>query len=50
MSRKLNINIVESEGKSDELPQVAEEHLHCGTNSVPRRVGYSVFKSVYLLS
>lgn len=25
--RKLNINILESEGKSDELPQVAEEHL-----------------------
>lgn len=49
-SRKFNITMVESEGKSNELPQVAEEHLHSGTNSILRHVGYSIFKSVHLLS
>lgn len=50
LSRKLTINIMESEGKSDELSQVAEEHLHSETNSIPRYAGYSIRKRVHLLS
>lgn len=35
--------------KNDELPHVAEEHLHSGINSISRQEYYSVFRSLHIL-
>lgn len=49
VSKKLNINAMESWVKNDELPHVAEEHLHSGINSISGQEYYSVFRRLHIL-